>query len=232
MNRSKPILVAVATLFLAIPFNSGAAEIVYDNSTTDLNFNLDPSTAEVGDEIFLDGTSRWLSEFTFEYWGEADNAEAFDGNVQARIRFYLNDGPALPEVAGAFLPGTVIYDTGSFAIDPTTRATLTFTDFVTGTVVPLSGPLPDRFTWSISFDGFGLNDSAGVTIYSPPTVGNSFADYWVNEGTGWTLQTNVVAMDFASRFTAELIPEPSAILLGLCGGLLVFAVRSHRRRLG
>ena len=220
MNRSQPILVAMAALFLAIPFNSGAAELVYDNSSNDLEFNLDPGTSEVGDEIFLDGTSRWLSEFTFEYWGAADNPLAFAGSVQARIRFYLNDGPAYPDVEGAFLPGTVIYDTGTFAIDPSTRATLAFTDFVTGTVVPLTGPLPDSFTWSVVFGGFADNDAAGVTVYSPPTVGNSFSDYWVNDGTSWTLQTNILAMDFAARFSADLIPEPSAVLLGLCGAAL------------
>jgi hypothetical protein len=228
MNQSKPVLVAVAALLLAIPFKSGAAELVFDNSSNDLEFNLDPGRSEVGDEIFLAGTSRWLSEFTFEYWGESDDPLAFAGSVQARIRFYLNDGPAHPDLVGVFLPGTVIYDTGGFAIDPTLRATLTFTDFVTGTVVPLTGPLPYSFVWSVQFGGFGVNDAAGVTIYSPPTVGNSFSDYWVNDGATWTLQTNIVAMDFAARFSAELIPEPSAILLGLCGGLLVFAVRRRR----
>jgi hypothetical protein len=230
MNRSLRH-VLFAALLLTVPFLTYAAEIVYDNSSNDLNFDLNPGTSEVGDEIFLDGTSRWLSEFTFEYWGSNSETPAeFAGSVEARIRFYLNDGPAYPEVEDAFLPGTIFYDTGSFLVDPTARATLTFTNFTVGTLVPLAGPLPDSFTWSVQFSGLGPNDAAGVTVYSPPTVGNNFDDYWVNDGISWTLQTNIMAMDFAARFSAELIPEPSAMFLGLCGGLLVFAVRNRMRR--
>jgi hypothetical protein len=210
MNRSLRH-VLFAALLLTVPFLTYAAAIVYDNSSNDLNFDLDPGTSEVGDEIMLAGTERWLSEFTFEYWGSADDPLAFTGSVEARIRFYLNDGPAYPDAENAFLPGTVIWDTGTFAITPTERATLTFTDFVVGTTVPLTGPLPDSLTWTVQFSGFGANDAAGVTIYSPPTVGNNFDDYWVNDGVAWTLQTNIIAMDFAARLSAELIPEPSAM---------------------
>ena len=212
MNRSLRHLLA-AVILSSLPVCTAA--IVYDNSSNDLNFDLDPGTSEVGDEIFLDGTARWLSEFTFEYWGSADDPLAFAGSVEARIRFYLNDGPAYPDVEGAFLPSTVIWDTGTFAITPTERATLTFTDFVVGTTVPLTGLLPDSLTWTVQFSGFGENDAAGVTIYSPPTVGNNFDDYWVNDGVAWTLQTNIIAMDFAARLSA--VPEPSTLLLALLG---------------
>ncbi len=192
-----------------------AAEIVYENASNDLNTNLDPGTREVGDEIILDGTARWLSEFTFEYWGTNTLSDIeFAGTVEARIRFYLNDGPPLPDIDDILTPGTLLYDSGSFQIDPTPRATLTFTDFSLGTV-PLTQPLPDSFTWSVQFSGLGLTDTAGVTLYSPPTIGNNFNDYWVNDGVDWLLETNLVNMDFAARFAA--VPEPSTLLLAFLG---------------
>jgi hypothetical protein len=224
MNRSLRHLLATVILS-SLPVCTAA--IVYDNSSNDLNFDHDPGTSEVGDEIFLDGTERWLSEFTFEYWGSADDPLAFTGSVEARIRFYLNDGPAYPDAEDAFLPGTVIWDTGTFAITPTERATLTFTDFVVGTTVPLTGPLPESLTWTVQFSGFGPNDLAGVTIYSPPTVGNNFDDYWVNDGVAWTLQTNIIAMDFAARLSA--VPEPSTLLLALLGLAAIVAGKLKAR---
>lgn len=122
MNRSLR-RVLVAALLLTVPFQTYAAEIVYDNSSNDLNFDLNLGTSEVADEIFLDGTSRWLSEFTFEYWGSnTETPTEFAGSVEARIRFYLNDGPASPEVEDAFFPGTIFYDTGSFLVGPVQRA--------------------------------------------------------------------------------------------------------------
>jgi MYXO-CTERM domain-containing protein len=202
------------------------AEIVYDNSTNDLETNLDPGTQEIGDEILLDGTARWLSEFSFEYWGTNTLSDtAFAGPVEARVRFYLNDGPPLPDVERAYSPGTVIYDSGSFLVDPTPRATLIFTEFNFGTT-PLTVPLPDAFTWSVQFTGLSLTDTAGVTIYSPPTIGNNFDDYWVNDGGAWLLETNLLNMDFAARFSA--VPEPSALLLGLLGVVAVGALRRRR----
>ena len=213
--------ILAGALLFALPLT--AAEVVYDNSVNDLAFNLDPGAQEVGDEIFLDGTARWLSEFTFEYWGENSLSETeFSGPVEARIRFYLNDGPALPGVDDAFTPSTVFFDSGTFAIDPTLRATLTFDDFVTDVTVPLTVDLPDSFTWSVEFTGLGATDTAGVTIYSPATIGTSFDDYWVRDGVSWTLQTNVVAIDFAARFSA--VPEPTTLALLLCGGVLALAV--------
>jgi hypothetical protein len=220
MTPSFRAFLAGALLF-ALPLS--AAEIVYDNSVNDLAFNLDPGAQEIGDEIVLDGTARWLSEFSFEYWGDNTLSETeFAGPVEARIRFYLNDGPALPGVDDALTPGTVFFDSGTFAIDPTERATLTFTDFVTDVAVPLAVDLPDAFTWSVEFTGLGVTDTAGVTIYSPPAVGSSFDDYWVNTSGTWTLQTNVVAIDFAARFSA--VPEPTALALAICGGMLALAV--------
>jgi len=229
MSPAFRILLVGALLTIPLLQSAAAAdaEIVYDNTLNDLSFNLDPGTQEVGDEIILDGTARWLSEFSFEYWGANSESEIeFAGPVTARIRFYLNDGPAIPDVDDAFAPSTLFFDSGTFSIDPTLRASLTFTNFVNGVDVALETPLPDSFTWSVQFSGLGLTDTAGVTIYSPPTIGNSADDYWVNDGTSWTLQTNVVSIDLAARVAA--VPEPSSILLGLLG-LLTLGIGNRLR---
>jgi len=45
----------------------------------------------------------------FEYWGINRTQEEFEGEVQARVRFYANDGPPF---SGYPTPGTVLYDSG------------------------------------------------------------------------------------------------------------------------
>jgi hypothetical protein len=223
-------LVISLTLTLLLPFAIPAhtQEIVYDNTTNDQNQNLDLAGNEVGDQIILEGTARELIEFTFEYWGSTTGDTCFEVDVEGRVRFYLNDGAPVDEVPGSARPNTVFYDSGSFLVDPTPRATLIFTNFLIGATVPLTTELPDSFTWSIEFSGLGVEESAGVTIYTPPTIGNNFTDYWVNDGSSWSLQTNSFPVDFAARFIA--VPEPSSfVLLGVGLGLAgLFSVVRRR----
>jgi hypothetical protein len=229
-HQRTPVLV-ICLVVLALNLASAQpAELVYDNSANDLGSNLNPGVLEVGDQVLLGGTERWLSEFTFEYWGfNTVTPNEFSGNVNSRIRFYLNDGPELPGIPGSAVPNTVFYDSGAFEIDPTPRATLTLSDFATEAAVPLARDLPETFTWTVQFSGLGENDSAGVTIYSPPTVGNNFPDYWVNEEGTWNLLADEnIDMDFAARFSA--IPEPSTIglfAIGLASILLMGRRRSR-----
>jgi hypothetical protein len=226
-NLSLVFTLAVSAL-LAAAFPTHAQEIVFDNTTNDLNQNLDADGNEIGDEVILQGTARQLYEFSFEYWGSTTptGGETFTGNVEARVRFYLNDGPPAPDVPGSAMPSTVIFESSLFSLDPTPRSTVIFTNFLLGAVVPLTDELPDTFTWSIEFSGLGDGEAAGVTLYSPPTVGNSYTDYWVNDGTSWTLQTNSVPVDFAARFIA--VPEPSTFLLFGFGLVGLFAIVRRR----
>ena len=168
--------------------------LVYDNSLNDLVTRFNPGANEVGDEIILDGTARYLTTFTLEYWG-ACAGTAFAGPVNARLRFYRNDGPAFN---GYATPGAVLFDSGNFAISPTARATLTFNDFVTGATVPLTGPLPNSFTWSIQFSGMQGQDQAGIDLFSPPIVGQDYPDYWERTSGAWQLKQGGVAMDFTA----------------------------------
>ncbi len=177
---------------------------VYDNSANDLLYRFDPGPLEVGNEIILAGSARYASLFSFEFWGfgPAGDPLAFEGDVQARVRFYKNDGPL--SASGYSSPGTVMFDSGPFPIPatPAGRATLFFDEFQIEAVVPLRTPLPNSFTWTVQFSGLSTNDSAGVDLYAPPVIGNTYQDYWEYETNQWALKTNSVPMEFASRLYA------------------------------
>ncbi len=176
------------------------ADLVYDNSSGDLSVRFAPGTNEVGDEIVLTTTNsaRYVTNFIFEYYGTN-----FSGNEQARLRFYRNDGTNSP--SGPPVPHTMIYDSGYFPIGATPRSTLEFTRENS----QLNVLVPDSFTWSIQFTGIDVGEAigVGVDLYSPPTVGLNYNDYWDNGTDGWQLKTNAsYAADFAARVQASSQP--------------------------
>ena len=98
------------------------------------------------------------------------------------------------------------------------------TDF---TSTPLSA-LPSEFTWTVAVRNAGAGDTVGLNFFGKPTTGNAFDDYWVNMS-GWQLQTNN-AVPGQNVFGAEVVvPEPSALVLALFGGL-GFLVMARRIR--
>jgi hypothetical protein len=223
---------ALGALCSTLPLSLTAATI-FDNSVHDLSTRLNPGTTEVGDEILLAGSERYLTNFSFEYWGTNTAAAGntpFSGSVEARVRFYENNGLLFN---GYSAPGTSFYDSGWFSIgSPTARNTFEFRPGADG--IPTAGlfvPVSDM-TWSVQFRGLGATDQAGVDLYSPSTVGQDFPDYWQFSGGSWELMTNSVSMDFGALFEASLtgVPEPSTLaLLGLGGLTLLAAVRRTRR---
>ena len=72
---------------------SASATDIYNNSTNDLSIRFNPGALQVGDEINLvqQPMFRNITNFSFEYYGLASGA-TFAGAVQARIRFYENNG--------------------------------------------------------------------------------------------------------------------------------------------
>ena len=207
------------------------ADLVYANSTNDLSLRFNPLLFEVGDEIVLDGTARYVTNFNFQYWGVG-----FDGDEALRVRFYVNDGPAAPAGPTIYEPGTVLFDSGTFPIVATNRAVLLFDYYalMNGNVIDLLNPVPNSFTWSVQF--YNTNDnagfSAGLDIYDPPTVGSNYKDFWEYNGTGWEYRGDDICCtnyNFAAR--VEATPEPAVVVLGLLGGvsLLLLAVCRRRR---
>jgi hypothetical protein len=226
-RRTRSLVLSTLCAGLALP---AGADIIFNNTTTSLGRHFDPGTLQVGDEILLAGTARYLSTFSFEYWGTSSTPGAFAGSVNARIRFYVNDG-ALQN--GYPAPDTIpFYDSGwlSNLLTPTTASTVVFTagtDFPgTGLAIPASD-----ITWSIQFRGLGQGDALGLNLYSPPTVGSDYPDYWQDDG-GWLLMTNIVSMDFGAKFEASVtvVPEPSVVGLLLFGGMTIVAVMNRRRQ--
>ncbi len=195
---------------------SVSADTIFDNSANDLSTRFNPGTYEVGDQIILAGNARYLTNFSFEYWGTntiAAGNPLFSGLVQARVRFYKNDGAPFNGYAA---PGTCFWSSPWFSIFPTERNVLVFQ---AGLDFPASGiylPSSDM-TWTVQFQGMVATDIAGIDFYSPAVTGADYPDYWQrsSDSGSWTLMTNSVATDFAGKMQATLVPEPAVPFVAL-----------------
>lgn len=195
------------------------AATVYDNTTYNLNTRLGAGTIEIGDQVILGGTARSLSSFSFQYYLLSPTP----GDETLRLRFYQQNG-------ASGQPGSLLFDSGFFAVPATPGSSVEITDFTTGATTPFTSLLPNQFTWSLTFTGVGAGETAGVNLFSPPTVGNGYVDYWENNG-GWVnkrvdLGNPLLPTDFAA--TVQAVPEPSVIALLLAGGVAVLWRRSRR----
>jgi hypothetical protein len=181
--------------------------LVYDNSVNDLMTRLETGTNEVGNEIILAGTERYLQGFSYEFWSTNLTGDPWleGGSVTVRLRFYANDGTNLN---GYAVPGTLLFDSGEFGLGTGTspRATVLYDEFDLWLFAPhpLMDALPPSFTWTVQFAGLGEHDRVGVDLYSPPVVGQSYGDFWVRTDDGWELRevpglaTDAAAQAFAS----------------------------------
>lgn len=198
------------------------AEVVYSNTNSYLNQNFNAGTLEIGDELNLAGTGRQLSAFDFQYFGIN-----LDGNEQAQVRIYANDG--LPPIGNSLAnkPGTVLWDSGLFNVGNSTGSRLNWSVALGN--LPANVVLPNRITFSVKFTNIDAGDSAGVALYDPPTTGFSVRDFWENtDGLGdWRLQTNATfVMNFGS--SVQAVPEPSFWALAIAGGLCGFFLMRRR----
>jgi hypothetical protein len=227
------VCLAISVLCFGLTMPLSAATI-YNNSTNDLLIQFDPGTSQVGSEIILAGTERYVTDFSFEYWGvNSIHPGAFSGTIEAEVQFYLNDGTLFNGFAS---PSTSLFNSGWFSVPtPTDRNTFIFSiaggDFGAG---GLFLPVESNMTWTVQFRGMGIGDSVGVDLYGPPTVGQAYGDYWQYNGTSWALMTNSVAPPLIASFGANMVatvPEPSSLALSVLGGLgLLVAVRRFRRK--
>ena len=200
-------LLAVGALWMGIGAPLRAA-IIFNNSSNDMVTRFDPGTTEVGDEIILGGPERYLTSFSFEFWGtNGIDSGSFAGIVEARVRFYQNNGPLFH---GYPSPGTNFYDSDWFQIFATPRST---ENFSMGSDFPWTGlflPVTSNMTWSVQFRGMDTGDTVGVDLYTPPVVGKDYPDYWLNAGGSWQLMTNNsgVHIDFGAVMQARALGQP------------------------
>lgn len=226
MNIRKIVHRAILTgAFCGLAFNA-SADYIYNNSTP-ANFlgTFDPGTLEVGDEIVLGGTARYLTNFSFEFWSTAATPGTFAGDVQARVRFYNNDGTLFENYK---TPGTVFYDSEWFSIGAQVdRKTLLYEAGKDWAAEGLLMPVVSNMTWTVQFQGMGEGDRIGLDIFYPPSVGTDYTDYWQNDGGAWSLKTNLVTVGFGSRFEASVtaVPEPTVLAILAPAALLVFGMR-------
>ncbi|MFM1768571.1 MAG: hypothetical protein RJA22_1100 [Verrucomicrobiota bacterium] len=140
------------------------------------------SGREFGEEIILAGnaTTYTVTNFLYEFYGYGPDFAA--GNVTVRLRFYANDGPS-------GVPNTLLFDSGSSPTLPSTGTA--------GSVINYSGlnvVVPKNFTWTVEFEGVTTPNGAGLLqagldLYTVPTVGMSYDDYWEKDvGGSWLLR--------------------------------------------
>lgn len=188
---------------------------LYDNTTSALDQYYSPGNdIWFGDQVNLI-SSGTITEFAFQTFGNA----AISGGT-ANLRFYLNDGAVTTD--GLTAPGTQLYESGPFAI---TSGLLE--NRITGLNIDLGGA--DTFTWAVNFSSDNAAESGALTLYDPPTVGSSFNDFWVMDGGGnWSTEQFPGGTPVAN-FNAQVVPEPTTLVLGLLGGLGLLVARLRRK---
>ena len=227
MRTTSKLVKALAVLSALLPlctWGQQTSSIVYDNSTTDLGKTYGVNGTEFGDEITLAGTDRNVNEFQFQYF-LSGNAS---GNETADLRFYANDGPTvsrtLPDGSTIQVPtpGTLLYDSGSFSLSK---------GFQVADATGLNVTVPNNFTWTVTLNGVDSNESAGLLLYDPPTVGSSFADFWQKNNGSWNtylFDNGATPANFAARVSA--VPEPATIAYALLAGASWLGYLGFKRR--
>jgi len=177
-----------------------------------------PTNLESGDQITLQAGNRTLSQFSFSYFfsGASVTSQTWT------LRLYANDGTTNS-------PGTALYTS-----DPTPLS-LGNNGYSTYDInFPLSSnlvTLPNTFTWTVQFSNLG-GQTGGLLVSGPPTVGDSFNDFWQKDAAGWSLMKigGGALSDFAARVNA--VPEPGVLALGGLGALLLAGLRWLRKSSG
>jgi hypothetical protein len=196
MSKTTAIFASI-TAVAALGFLTANAQsqVLYQDTTTFLGDNLNFGEAEVGNEISLDGTSATylITSFIYQFDFVSDSGSGVpNGNEMGDFRLYENNGPAWkPGHASpatiANAPGTLIYDSGPFQIGGFTSSSGARVEFSNPADFGAAVIVPRRFTWTMSYSGLTANETAGLAIYSPATVGTNFGEAWINYGSNWQL---------------------------------------------
>lgn len=228
---TRKLTVAGAGMFLAAAL-AAHADTVYDNSSYDSGYSLSFANGRTnGNEIVLGGgmTSATITNFSFELYSSLTTV--FSGSVQMRVFLYANDGGL---VSGYKSPGTVLFDSGLFSLQPPSQFPANGSSLV-GTVnfnllndySPVS-ITTSNFTFAAVVTGLVGGDNLGFELFTNASVGLNYGDYWSNDGTGWQLLTTGQPNSIGAQF--EATPEPSTLCLAAVGGSFLIGSAWRRRQ--
>lgn len=195
-------LLSLALMLAAFVLPLYSQVTVYQDSATPEGGVVGNYLVEYGDEVNLTGTARIVTRLRFEYGGSF----VPNGDEQARVRIYANDGPIWKGNASYVMPGTLLWESPIFSI------TNQFT--VKDLAVP-SIRVPSTFTWTIQIYGLTMSfasptdpniidDFAGLSFYGLAEIGTSYNDFWQLLPVGWTPVRvgTVVKNNFSASVTA------------------------------
>ena len=156
---------------------------LYDNTTNYLGKIFFPGNGiEFGDEVFLAGWDRVVTDFLFETY----LAGATNGAERVELFLRSNDGPN-----GA--PESLLFRSGEIALD---------LGWVAISLSHLDIPVANRFTWSVVMNGIDPQAQAGLVVADPPEVGASLDDFWVKRNDGvwetWVLDSGLTPGNLAA----------------------------------
>jgi hypothetical protein len=213
---------------------SARADSFYNSTNYNGNTFTLGNNQEIGNEIFLTGSSFSLTNFTFEYRSTSGSFPG--GSVGVDVRFYLNDGAP---TNGFATPASLFYDSGWFyGVTPATVGqdiSYDTSDLYSGSTLNLTPGfvMPSDFTFTITFTN--LVGGNGVELPLADPLSGQSGDYWLETADGWELLTNSVPSSFIANFSGTAVPEPPVLSLCVAGGaLLVLGVirqRKHQKRI-
>lgn len=205
---------------IALGSLANAQQVIYDNMTNSVNNNMPllpewrDDSAEAGDDIWLEGTARSVTELKMLMFYRGTEP----GTVDLQIRFRSVD-----ELSQK--PGDAFYESAIIQDLPTLAGMNEYTFAIPNVVVP------DHFVWTVqAYDRQGSVGELGPAYYNPATVGFSDDFFWLSDmGSPWTAYSwgGDPYANFAARLTASPVPEPATLAaLGL--GTVAF-VRRRRK---
>ncbi|MBI2929363.1 MAG: hypothetical protein HYY24_27170 [Verrucomicrobia bacterium] len=189
-----------AALALGLCAQAAGSEIIYDNTRSGPEHY--DSTQEFGEQIWLAGAARRLTDFAFVYF--AENPAPDDDFV---VRIYAQV-PAGADQGPRWVPGKLLFEGSPSKLRPS---------YVTVRLSGLSLDVPDSITWTVAFRTAG---GAGLVHANPPSVGANPNDLWVNEGAPDSPRWKLTVRDgsdgkpvgnFEAQFTAD--PSPGLTIL-------------------
>lgn len=186
---------------------SAQAAIVYDNMTTMLgSYYSQASGLEVGDNVTLAGTERYVSRF------EVGVYSSLAGSADMRIRFYTGTPFANP---------VAIYDSGWYNQMAFIAGQQTF-----GFAIP-NALVPTNFTWTVQYANVVGMTSVGPRLANPPTIGSSANNFWQNNPpwTNYWFGSTGPVSNFMARINAEAVPEPATLAVLGIGALALLRRR-------